>query len=53
LDFFEADVIPVIKYYKKNKRLIQVNGEQESEKVWREIDRKLAKKIGDKWPTVK
>ena len=50
LDYFETDVIPVIKYYKKNKRLIQVNGEQEVEKVWREIDQKLSKKLGDKWP---
>ncbi len=50
LDYFETDVVPVIKYYKKNKRLIRVAGEQEPEKVWQEIDRKLRIKIGDKWP---
>ena len=51
LDFFETDVIPVIKYYKKNKRLIRVDGEREPEKVWQEINRRLTHKLGDKWPT--
>lgn len=37
LRFFKKDVEPVIKYYKKHKRLITVNGEQPPKKVWEDI----------------
>lgn len=41
LHFFKKDVVPVIKYYKKHKRLITVNGEQPPEKVREDIRKAL------------
>jgi adenylate kinase len=37
LDFFDTEVMQVINYYKKNNRLITVNGEQSIENVFKDI----------------
>lgn len=39
--FFETNVRPVINYYRRKKRLIAVNGDQEVLAVWRDIKRAL------------
>ncbi len=41
LDYFEKDVMPVIGYYKKQGRLIRVNGDQPIEDVYQEIKSRL------------
>ncbi|MBU6414882.1 nucleoside monophosphate kinase, partial [Patescibacteria group bacterium] len=41
IKFFYRDVIPMVKYYRKHKRLIIINGEQAPEKVWRDIKKAL------------
>lgn len=41
LRFFKKDVLPVIQYYKKHKRLITVNGEQSPPKVREDIRKAL------------
>jgi len=50
LDFFETDVTPVVKYYEDAGRLLFVNGNQSVRKVWEEIDKKLAERLGGSWP---
>ncbi len=50
LDYFQKDVVPVLQYYKRQKRLLRVDGEQSPEKVWHEIDAVLSKRLGNKWP---
>lgn len=37
LDLFEREVLPVIEYYDKSKRLIKINGEQSIEDVHKDI----------------
>ena len=37
LDYYEESVVPTINYYKKQKRLIRINGEQSIEDVFRDI----------------
>lgn len=46
---FEADVVPVIKYYQEKGRLLEVNGEQTPEAVQKEIIKKLSEKLGNLW----
>ncbi|MDP3762788.1 MAG: hypothetical protein Q8Q97_01800, partial [bacterium] len=41
LAWFETEVITTIGYYKSEKRLIEVNGEQSPEKVFEELEKKL------------
>jgi len=41
LKFYYKNVIPVISYFEKNKRLIRINGEQEPEKVAEDIKKAL------------
>ncbi|MDO8600610.1 MAG: nucleoside monophosphate kinase [bacterium] len=41
LRFFKKDVMPVITYYKKHKRLITVNGNQPVADVWADIKKAL------------
>jgi len=41
LEWFKADVVPVINYYKKQGRLIEVDGEQSIENVFKDILKKL------------
>ncbi len=37
LQWFKTDVLPVVKYYKKRKELIEINGDQSIEKVHKDI----------------
>lgn len=41
LDWFDKDVMPSVRYYKKTGRLIRINGEQSVEGVFNEILKKL------------
>ncbi len=41
LRWFKEEVMPVVDYYSKKDRLIEVNGEQSPEAVWREIEKKI------------
>ena len=41
LRWFKAEVTPTVKYYRKKKMLVEVDGEQSAEKVHQEIMRKL------------
>ena len=50
LDYFEVDVLPTVAYYQSKDRIIVINGEQSPKKVWKEIDEKLAQKLGEAWP---
>lgn len=47
---FEADVVPVIKYFQEHNRFIEVNGEQSVGEVQEELVAKLTEKLGDIWP---
>ena len=49
--YFPRDVLPVIRYYKRAGRLIEVDGERPPEEVWRQIDAALAKRLKNKWPS--
>jgi adenylate kinase len=42
-DWFENDVMPIVEFYKKDGRLIEVNGEQTPEEVFRELEGKIEK----------
>lgn len=48
--FFTADVLPVIRYYKREGRLIIVDGEKRPEEVWVGIDRALKRRFKWRWP---
>ncbi len=48
--FFAQHVLPVIRYYKKEQRLIPINGEQSVAKVQAEIIKALTKRLGKRWP---
>lgn len=48
--FFSEHVLPVLRHYERHGRLLKVNGEQPIEKVMREIDLALAKRLGKRWP---
>ncbi len=37
MEYFKESVVPTIKYYEKQKRLIKINGEQSIEKVFEDI----------------
>mgnify|MGYP001612458417 FL=1 len=50
LDYFPKEVVPALKYYKREGRLITINGAQSPEKVWKEIDEAFAKYLGTQWP---
>lgn len=50
LAYFQKDVVPVLQYYKRHKRLVSVNGSLSSERVGQEIDRCLAMRFGKQWP---
>ena len=41
LEWFEEEVMPVINNYNKKNSLIEINGEQSVEMVWKEIQEKL------------
>jgi len=41
LSWFQDEVMPVVKFYEENGRLIRINGEQSVEEVYNEITQKL------------
>jgi len=51
MKFFAKYVVPTIRYYEKENRLIRINGSPPVEAVWREIDEKLRKRLGKQWPS--
>lgn len=51
LKYFPKDVLPVIRYYRRHRRLIRVDGSLAPELVSEQIDRMLAKRLGKSWPT--
>lgn len=51
MQFFKKDVLPVISFYRRNARLIHVDGERSIEEVWQEIDKKLAVYVKHLWPS--
>lgn len=52
LAYFPKDVLPVIRYYKRARRLIRINGEQTPSDVWRDIDGALVKRFGSLWASL-
>lgn len=51
MQFFKKDVLPVIRFYRRNKRLIHVDGERSIEEVWKKIDEKLSARLNHVWPS--
>lgn len=49
LSFFTKDVLPVIKYYQKRKRLLKVNGSPSEDEVRQDINRALGRRLGKSW----
>ena len=49
MDFFSKEVLPVIRYYKKNRRLIHINGEQPIEDVFQGVVTSLSRRLGSEW----
>lgn len=43
MDYFERDVIPTVEYYRKDGRLIEVDGNPRPEEVFKELEQKLEK----------
>mgnify|MGYP001583454290 CR=1 FL=1 len=41
MGWFETDVLPAVDYYRRKQRLIEVNGEQSPEEVFKELEEKL------------
>ena len=50
LSYFPIHVLPVIRYYRTQGRLIHINGNRPVEAVWRDIDRILGKRFKKLWP---
>ena len=50
MKFFDKNVLPVLRFYKKEGRLIHINGNPSADIVWREIDKKLAENFDRRWP---
>lgn len=48
--YFEKEVRPMIRYYRRRRRLIVINGNPAPEVVWIALDHALAKRLGRKWP---
>lgn len=51
MQFFKKDVLPVISFYRRNARLIHVNGERPIEDAQKEIDKKLLLHFKHLWPS--
>lgn len=49
MKFFDENVLEVINYYKKNGRMLHINGNPSREAVWKELDMALARKFGKRW----
>lgn len=41
LDYYQKDVEPVIKYYRKHKKLVKIDGEQSIEDVYRDVKKSI------------
>lgn len=50
MQFFKKDVLPVIDFYRRNMRLIHINGERSMGDVQQEIDQKLLLHFKHLWP---
>mgnify|MGYP003394229217 CR=1 FL=1 len=50
LKYFPKDVLPVVRYYQRHKRLIHIDGSLAPELVSQQIDHLLAKRLGKSWP---
>lgn len=50
LKSFLYHTIPVVNHYKKEGRLIRIDGNWPPEKVWEELDNGLKKRLGKLWP---
>lgn len=48
--FFQKDVLPTIGYYKKQKRLVVIDGSPPPQEVWRAVSGALVKRLGRRWP---
>lgn len=51
MQYFREDVMAMIAYYEEHGRLIQIDGNVGPEEVWRQIDRMLGERLGNKWPS--
>ncbi len=49
--YFTRDVMPVIRYFEKRKRLIRVDGERDPAVVSKDIIRILSRRLGSTWRT--
>lgn len=49
LEFFQAEVLPVVEYYTRHKRIVRVDGSRSPEEIFQEITKKLKKKLGKRW----
>jgi adenylate kinase len=49
LDYFSRDVMPVIRYFAKHRRMVRVDGAPAPEIVAKEINTALQKKLGKAW----
>ena len=52
LAYFPKNVMPVIRYYTRNRRMVRINGEQSPELVAKEIDAALRRRLGKAWPSL-
>lgn len=49
LDYFSREVLPVIRYFAKHRRMIRVDGAPAPEIIAAEVDAALRKKLGKAW----
>lgn len=50
MKFFQEDVLPVISYYRKQNRLIEIDGSKNANEVFAAVDNALKRKLGKLWP---
>jgi len=50
MEFFKTDVLPVIDFYRKERRLIEVDGSKPAQEVFVNTDKALRKRLGKLWP---
>lgn len=46
---FEQHVLPIIEYYKKDGRLVQIDGSGTPDEVWVRLDSSLKERLGTQW----
>ena len=49
MEYFRRDVLPVIAYYRRARRLIPVSGEDSPDVVFQNISKNLARRLGKQW----